>query len=280
MTVKITADSTCDLSPELIRQYGITITPLYITQDGQNYRDGLEITPDDIFRYVEETGKMCSTAAVNVEDYTACFSRALQQADGIVHFTISSDMSSCYQNACIAAAEFSDVYVIDSRNLSTGIGLLVLDAAELAAEGRTAREIFSILEEKKKKLDVSFVIDTLTYLHKGGRCSAVAALGANLLSLKPSIAVKDGSMGVAKKYRGKLEKCLQQYIREQLADPDTIDTKRIFVTHSRMDPALVNVCRQTVEACMHFDEILETEAGCTVSNHCGPNCLGILFYRK
>ncbi len=278
MKVKVTSDSTCDLSKELIAKWNIEIFPLYIVKDGVNYKDSLEINSKDIFEYTEETGKLCSTAAVNVQDYIDRFEVILKEYDGIVHFTISSDMSSCYQNACIAAAKFKNVYVVDSRSLSTGIGHLVLDAAELASDGVDADEIFKHLEMKKEKLDVSFVLDTLNYIHKGGRCSTVAALGANLLKLKPCIEVKNGKMGVGKKYRGKLEKCIVQYVRDRLSEPASIDPKRIFITDSGIDMAIVEKVRETIEECMHFDEVIHTLAGCTVSSHCGPNCLGILFY--
>ncbi len=181
MRIKITSDSTCDLSNELIEKNNIRIIPLSITYGAEAYKDGVDITPDDIFRRVESGGGIGSTAAVNVQEYVDIFTELLKDYDAIIHFTISSDMSSCYQNACIAAQNLSNVYVIDSLNLSTGIGHLVLDAAELAGEGKQPEEIVRIIENKREKLDVSFVISTLEYLSKGGRCSAVAAFGANLL---------------------------------------------------------------------------------------------------
>ena len=212
MNIKISADSTCDLSPALIAQYGIDITPLYIVRGEETLRDGIDIVPEEIYEYVRKTGKLCHTAAVNVSDYITFFKKQLEDHDAIIHFTISSDMSGCYQNACIAAQDFPGrVFPVDSRNLSTGIGHLVLDAAIMAAEGKlTAQEIVDALNEKKAKLDVSFVLDTLEFLKAGGRCSAVAAFGANLLGLKPSIEVKDGGMGVGKKYRGNITKCYVQ----------------------------------------------------------------------
>ena len=198
MNIKISADSTCDLSPALREQYGIDITPLYIVRGEETLRDGVDIVPEEIYEYVRKTGQLCHTAAVNVSDYITFFQTQLETHDAVIHFTISSDMSGCYQNACIAAQDFpGKVFPVDSRNLSTGIGHLVLDAADMAAEGkRTAQEIVDVLNEKKAKLDVSFVLDTLEFLKAGGRCSAVAAFGANLLGLKPSIEVKDGAMGV------------------------------------------------------------------------------------
>lgn len=278
--VKISADSTCDLSDTLIRQYDIQIIPLYIIMDKQSYADGLEIQPDDIFAHVSAGGETCTTSAVNVADYLTLFRQLRSEYPAVIHFTISSDMSSCYRNACIAAAEFDHVYVIDSRSLSTGIGHLVLDAAMLAADGASAEEIIAMLEAKKEKLQVSFVINTLHYLHKGGRCSALTALGANLLQLKPCIEVRNGSMGVGRKYRGKFEQVILQYTKEQFANPERIDTKRLMITDSGVAPELRQQVEEAALACVPFETVLHTRAGCTVSAHCGPQCLGVLFYQK
>ena len=280
MSVRITADSTCDLSREWLDRYDIQIAPLCVVLDGKSYLDGIEITPAEVFAAAERDGKIGSTAAVNVEDYRVFFKKHLQGHDGLVHFTISSDMSSCYQNACVAAKEFENVYVVDSENLSTGIGHLVLDAAEMAEQGASAKEIFDALEQKKKRLDVSFVLNTLAYLRMGGRCSSVAALGANLLGLKPCIEVKNGKMGVGKKYRGNLEHCLQKYVADRLSDPDSVDTERIFITDSGVSDEIYETVRAEVLRHVPFMQVIHTRAGCTVSNHCGPDCLGILFYRK
>lgn len=279
MNIRISSDSTCDLSADLIERYNVNIVPLSVNMDGKFYKDGLEITSREIFRHVS-AGGMCSTAAVNVDEYLHIFQGLKKDADAVIHFTISSDMSSCYQNAKLAAAEFDEVYVIDAENLSTGIGQLVLEAAIMAQKGMAAGEIADAVNRMKKKLDVSFILDTLEYLRKGGRCSSVAALGANILSLKPCIEVVDGKMKVGKKYRGSLEKCLEKYIRDRLADVDTLDLRRIFITHSDMDQAMVDRIEKVVADCAPFAEILQTHAGCTISCHCGPNCLGILFFRK
>ena len=282
MNIKISADSTCDLSPALIAQYGIDITPLYIVRGEETLRDGLDIVPEEIYDYVRKTGQLCHTAAVNVSDYITFFKTQLETHDAVIHFTISSDMSGCYQNACIAAQDFPGrVFPVDSRNLSTGIGHLVLDAAIMAAEGKmTAQEIADALNEKKAKLDVSFVLDTLEFLKAGGRCSAVAAFGANLLGLKPSIEVKDGGMGVGKKYRGNINKCYVQYIKDRLSNRDDIDTKRIFITDSGLSEAVRAELEEVVRSCQPFEEVHHTQAGCTVSQHCGPGCMGILYYHK
>ena len=205
MSVKIIADSTCDLPEALLTQYDITILPLSIVKDGQFYRDRIEITPQDVFAHVDAGGALCSTAAVNVSEFTDCFAQYSSRYDAVICITLSAEMSSCYQNACLAAASFSNVYAVDSRNLSSAQGLIALDAARLAAEGYAGHEIVRMLNEETGKVQSSFLLDRLDYMRKGGRCSAVAALGANLMHLKPCIAVKDGKMGVVKKYRGSFE---------------------------------------------------------------------------
>lgn len=279
-TVRVSADSTCDLSPELLEAYQIQTMPLYVVMSGVSYRDGVDITPDELYEKIRQENKIGSTAAINVDEYITFFRRQRENCGGVVHFTISGEMSSCYQNACIAAAEVGDVYVVDSRNLSTGIGHLALRAAELARQGMPAREIAAHMERIRDKLDVSFVPSTLEFLRMGGRCSAVAALGANLLRLKPCIQVKDGNMGVGKKYTGSMEVVLQKYIRDRLANPEELDLSRIFITHSGIDEKLIRHARETLLACAPFHEVLVTRAGCTVSNHCGPGTLGVLFFRK
>ena len=189
-------------------------------------------------------------------------------------------MSSCYQNACLAAEGFENVYIVDSRTLSTGIGHLVLDACDLRDEGKTAKEIFDILEERKAKLDVSFVLDTLRYLALGGRCNSLLAFGANLLNIKPSIQVKDGKMGVANKYRCSFERAVVRYVNDKLADRDSLNLKRIFITDSGSSDEIRNAVEAAVLKNAPFAEVIHTRAGCTVSSHCGPNCIGILFYRN
>lgn len=280
MNIKITADSTCDLSPELVKKYNIDILPLYIIKEGKSYKDMLEITPQDIFEHVNAGGAITSTAAINVADYIDYFTPLSKEYDAIIHINISAEFSSCNQNARTAAEDFDNVYVVDSRNLSTGSGLLVLEAAEAAAEGKEPQEIVDMLNELTSKVEASFVIEKLDYLRKGGRCSALAALGANLLSLRPCIEVKDGKMAVGKKYRGKFNYCIEKYVSERISVRNDIRTKRIFVTHSHCEKSLVDSVKKIVGNTLKFDEIIETTAGCTVSSHCGPNTLGILFIRK
>jgi len=281
LKVKVNSDSVCDLSPELIEKYGLNILPLYVVKDGVDHHDGVDICPDDIYAHVAAGGAMCSTAAVSVADYIEFFTEQLKEADELVHFCISSSMSACYQNACIAAEEVGNVYPIDSENLSTGIGLQVLAACEMAEKGMSGEEIQAAINFRRGNVEASFVVDSIDYLHKGGRCSSVAALGANLLGLKPCIDVIDGAMGAGKKYRGKIFKCIMAYVRERLEGREDIDTSRIFITHSGgFTPEELQQVEDEVKKYQQFDEILHTRAGCTVSSHCGPNTLGVLFVRK
>ena len=280
MKIRITADSTCDLPPELIQQHNIQIVPLSIIKGDRSYLDGLEIVPQDIFDYVESGAGVCSTAAANLQQYVDVFQENLKTYDAVIHIGISSAFSTCVQNARIAAEEFENVYVVDSRNLSTGSGHLVLDAALMAEEGMEASEIAETIEKMTLRVEASFVLDTLKYLWKGGRCSGVTALGANILKLKPCIEVRGGKMEVGKKYRGNIDKVILQYVRDRLQGRDDIDQRRIFITCTTTSDAMRQAVEDEVRRLMHFDEIIHSRAGCTISNHCGPNTLGILFYRK
>lgn len=280
MNIKITADSTCDLSPELVEKYGIEILPLYIIKDGESYRDMKDIVPQDIFDHVNAGGTITTTAAINTEEYTEYFKPLSEQYDAVIHINISAGFSSCNQNANIAAEEFDNVYIVDSRNLSTGSGHVVIEAAIMAQNGASPEEIVEAMKTLVDKVEASFVVDKLDYLRKGGRCSALAALGANILSLRPCIEVKDGKMGVGKKYRGKFDACIEKYVNERLEGRTDIVTDRIFITHTPCDKKIVDMVRKTIKKHMQFTEIIETTAGCTVSSHCGPNTLGILFIRK
>ena len=279
--IRVSADSTCDLSPQLLEEYDIETLPLYVVMEGRSYQDGVDLTPDGLYQKVQASGKIGSTAAINVEEYLSFFTHMKDTCETVIHFTISSEMSSCCQNARIAAAEVGGVYVIDSRNLSTGIGLLVLRACELARQGMAAEVIVSYIENMAGRVDASFIPDSLEYLKMGGRCSALAALGANLLRIKPCIQVRDGVMGVGKKYTGSHEKVLMKYVGDRLLHLEDVDLSRVFITHSGMDdPALVDKVKDAVLAAAPFEEVLVTRAGCTISNHCGPNTLGVLFCRK
>ena len=276
----ISADSTCDLSKAQIERYHIGIVPLHIELGGKEYLDGVDVCPDDIYAYVGGGGDLAATAAVNPDEYVERFAKWSAEYDFVIHVNISADFSSCYQNACIAAEDFDNVYVVDSRNLSTGHGLVVLEACRYAQEGKDPETIVSMLRDLTERVEASFILEDLTYLRKGGRCSAVAALGANMLRLRPCIEVRDGKMGVGKKYRGNFENCLRAYVQDQIKDRKDLDLTRIFVTHSKMPGHTVQVAIDTVRELQPFSEICETEASCTVSTHCGPGTIGVLFIRN
>ena len=278
MAIKITSDSTCDLAPELLARYDITLTPLYITQDGKTCRDGIDIHPEDIFAHVSAGGSLPTTSAVNIADYQEVFSRYAGEYDAVIHFNIGQEFSACHQTACIAAADYDNVYVIDSRNLTVGQGILVLEAAEAAARGEAAPDIVSGIQALIPKVDTTFIPNSLDYLAKGGRCSSVVALGANLLKLKPCIVLADGKMSVGKKYRGVFDKILPDYIRDQLDGKD-FRTDRCIIVSAAVQPDTLAAVRAAV-AQYGFGEILEARAGCTISSHCGPNTLGFIFVHR
>ena len=278
--IVISSDSTCDLSRELIDRYQIKIIPMGVSLGDKLYKDGFDITPDDIYAHHAKTGQLPKTSAINMAESAEYFSQLTKDGSAVIHFTISSSLSATYQNATVAAEDFENVYVVDSKNLSTGNGLLVIAAAEMAKQGLEASKIAEKVRALADCVDASFIVDNLEYLAKGGRCSAVAAFGANLLQLKPCINVKHGAMGVGKKYRGKFEKVLLSYVAERLADKDDIDLDRIFVTHAGCDPKVVETVVEAVKNTLPFKEVLVTRAGCTISSHCGANTLGVLFVRK
>lgn len=278
--IVISSDSTCDLSQELIDRYQIKIIPMGVSLGDDLYRDGFDITPDDIYAHHAKTGQLPKTSAINMAESAEYFAELTKDGSAVIHFTISSSLSATYNNARVAAEDFEDVHVVDSKNLSTGNGLLVIAAAEMAKQGLEAKEIAEKVRELADCVDASFVVDNLEYLAKGGRCSAVAAFGANLLQLKPCINVKNGAMGVGKKYRGKFEKVLIGYVAERLADKDNIDLDRVFVTHAGCDPQVVESVVTAVKNTLPFKEVFVTRAGCTISSHCGANTLGVLFVRK
>lgn len=281
MKVKIIADSTCDLSRELIDKYDIAITPLSVILGEKTGLDGIEITPEDIYAHVEATGQLPKTSAINTEEYRRVFRHWQDEGCQIVQFCISSLFSSCYQNACTAAEGMQDVYVVDTLNLSTGMGLLVLHAAEMAQKGCSASEIHQACTKLTAQVEASFVVNSIDYLYKGGRCSALSALGANLLRIKPCIEVTDGRMVPGHKLRGNIGKVMQSYVDERLTGRKDIDLHRIFITHTRCDPADVEAVRRKIlQLQPGFEEILETTAGSTITSHCGPATLGILFIRK
>ena len=278
--ILIASDSTTDLSPELIEKYGVKILHMGITLGDKDYIDGIDIDPDTVYENYNKTGVLPKTAAINIAAFEDFFSEYTAQGYSIVLFTISAEMSSTLSNARLAAEDLENVYVVDTRNLSTGGGLLVMSAAQMAEEGKSAKEIAEECARLADYVDASFVIDSLEFLHKGGRCSALAALGANLLQLKPCISVKGGKMGVGKKYRGKFAAVLPQYIADRVGDASDINLDKVFVTHAGCDPEVIELCVNKVKEIAPDANVMITRAGCTVSSHCGRNTLGVLFIRK
>jgi DegV family protein with EDD domain len=278
--IKITCDSTCDLTKELYEKYDIEVVPLGIALGENLYHDSIDVTTSDVFKFVSENGILPKTSAISVGEYIDVFKKYVDEGYSVIHINISSEFSSCHQNARLAAEELGNVYPIDSRNLSSGSGHLVLAAAELLESCDDATEIADKLNEMKNRLDVSFVLQTLEYLKKGGRCSSIAAFGANVLKLRPEIEVVDGKMQVARKYRGSIQKSISDYVRGRLEGRDDLQLNRIFVTHSHVPSEIVAETIALVKELAPFAEVIETVAGCTVSSHCGPECLGVLFFTK
>lgn len=280
MKIKISSDSTCDLTKEYIAEHNVGIMPLVVVKDGESYRDGIDITPDVIFAHVAAGGALCSTSAANVNDYMELFEEYKKEYDAVIHINIGSGFSSSHQNACLAAEEFENVYVVDSMNLSTGHGLVVAEAVKMAEAGETPEKIYEALNKLTPRVEASFVLDRLDYMVKGGRCSAVTALGASLLQLKPCIEVIDGKMHVGKKYRGSYQKALGNYVKDRLMNREDLEKERIFITHTETPQEVVDQVDSMVKEYQNFDMVEETIAGCTISCHCGPNTLGVLFVRK
>jgi len=276
----IISDSTCDIAPEMLKERDIKIIPLTVVFGEEKFRDSIDVTPDDVYAYYKNSGQLAKTTAANIDEHDAFIKEHVPAGNEAVYFSISSDLSASFNNLRLATMDRDNVYIIDSRNLSTGIGLLVLLAADLADEGKSAKEIYETVTSLIANVDASFVVDTLEYLHKGGRCSSVAALGANLLKLKPLIQVKDGKMSVAKKYRGKINDVLKEYVNEKMNDENEIIGSRIFVTHSGGCEEIAKELRDIVKSKHPDKDVLITRAGCTISVHCGPGTLGVLMIRK
>ena len=279
MKIHFSADSTCDVSPEFLARYPVEILPLAVELEGKFYRDGVDLTPDTIISRVNAGAALPKTSAINVEEYREAFTRALETSDAVIHFNISSEFSSCHQNACIAA-EGLNVWCIDSRNLSTGITMLLAEGFDRAEAGMEPEQIAKELRERVDKVDVSFIVDRLDYLYKGGRCSALAMLGANVLHIRPCIEVKDGKMGVCRKYRGSYERCLRQYIADRMRSKDDVKPRRIFLTHTGVAAQAVEAVREMVLQEVPFAEVYEVRAGCSITSHCGENTFGIIMYHE
>lgn len=274
MRIKIITDSACDMPEELRTSYDIAVVPMHIQKGDEDFLDMIEITPADVFEYGERTGRLCSTVAPNIAEFSAAFARYSGAYDAVICISIGSRFSSCYQNAAIAAEEYLNVYVIDSRNLSSGEALIVLEAARLAQSGMAAEDICASLEKSVQHTDSSFLMSRLDYMKKGGRCTSVAALGANLLQLKPCIEVCGGEMRVWKKFRGSMEKALEPYLRERLARYDPDQPFRAILVYRPEDGFLLDGVRSALKA---HAELWEASYGCAVACHCGPGTVGVML---
>ena len=280
--IKIISDSTCDLSKDLIEKYDITILPLHIHLGEEEYQDGVTITPDEIYTWADANNTTPKTSAASMIEAIELFEPYIKNGDEIISFSISSTMSANNNVMRLAAEDLEaedKIHVIDSANLSTGIGLLVIEAAIMAKEGKTADEIVARIEELKTRVSASFVVDTLTYLHRGGRCSSIAALAGGALKLHPKIVVDNGKMGANKKYRGKMSSVILSYAKDLEEELKNAKKDRVFITHSGCDESIIASVREYLESFNKFDEILETRAGGVVSSHCGPGTLGVLFIK-
>lgn len=281
--IKIVSDSTCDLSKELVQKYDIQIAPLHILLGEKEYLDGVDISPDDIYAWADANNDTPKTSAIGFEEAMNIMKPIVGTDDEMIIFTISGKMSTTINVFRMMAEELEiedQVSVIDSENLSTGSGLLILRAAAMAKEGKSRAEICQVIASLKEKVKASFVVDTLTYLHRGGRCSSVAALAGGVLKLHPKIVVSNGAMSADKKYRGKIEKVIFDYVKDIEMNLKEADCERVFITHSGCDQELLDKVYEYLRNLNHFDEILITRAGGVISSHCGPGTLGVLYLSK
>lgn len=276
--IKFTADSTCDLPAEILKELDVSTMPLTISLGDNHFHDGVDVTPDDIYKYVTETKVLPKTAARSPEEYRAFFEGFLASGyDEIVHLDISSEISASYQNAALAAKELKGVHVIDSRQLSTGTSVLLYKGIKMMNSGADGAKIAERLNEIKNNVQTSFVVETLDYLYKGGRCSSLQRFGANLLSLRPYIKMRGGQLGVGGKYRGKMAKVFLNYIDDLAEEFTDYDADVAFVTHSGCAPEVVQSVKEQVAKKFEFTQVIETVAGSTITSHCGKGTLGLLF---
>ncbi|MNJ44458.1 DegV family protein [Paenibacillus bouchesdurhonensis] len=280
-TIKIFADSTCDLPAAWIKDYGIGIVPLYVTFEDEMFKDGVDLTTPQLYSKVAKSGRLPKTAAPSPADFIQAFTPAIEQGQQILYISLSSELSSTYQNALIAAEEFEEgqVTVFDSLNLSTGIGLLVMKAVRAASEGQSTAEIVALLEKTRPEVETEFVIDSLDYLYKGGRCSGMQNLVGSLLKIRPVIKVIDGKMTPVSKIRGSREKVLEQLLNNALAKIDDMDNDIIFITHSLADEDAVHLQR-ILQSKTRAREVAISDAGCVISSHCGAKTIGILYTKS
>ena len=278
--VKITCDSTCDLPLELYERFSVEVIPLGVVLGDELKHDGVDVNVTDLYDYVAKTGVLPKTSAISEGEYIDVWQKYIDDGYEIVHINISSEISACHQNARLAADDLGHAYPVDSRSLSSGSGILVLAAGKMADEGLSAPEIAERLETMKSRIDCSFVLQTLEYLQKGGRCSSVLAFGANLLKLRPEILMLDGAMDVGRKYRGSAEKSITAYARGRLDGRDDIDRSLMIVTHSCVEPEIVKEIMRMVKEEYGFENVFEACAGSTISSHCGAGTLGLMFIKK
>lgn len=280
--IKIISDSTCDLSKELLEKYNVSIIPLHVHLGENEYQDGVTITPDEIYEWADANNTTPKTSAASMMEVIDIFQPYIEKGDDIICFSISSTMSANSNVMRLAVEEMEAegrIHIIDSANLSTGIGLLIIEAASMAQEGKSANEIVEKIEELKPLVSASFVVDTLTYLHRGGRCSSVEALAGGMLKLHPKIVVENGKMSANKKYRGKMGSIILSYAKDMEEDLKNAKKDRVFITHSGCDESIINEVRSYLESLNVFNEILVTRAGSVISSHCGPGTLGVLFIK-
>ncbi len=278
--VVITADSTCDLSPEMLQHFNIKTIPLTIMLGEESFFDSVEFSPEVMYARYREDGTLPKTGAPGLQQFTDFFEQFLNEGYEVVHLDISSELSGTFNNARIAASELEGVYPVDSRMLSSGVALLAIEAADCRDKGMSAAEIAEHISGLTDKVDTSFVLDTLEFMWKGGRCSGVAALGANLLKLKPAIEMKNGKLEVYKKYRGSISSVYKQYIKERLAGK-TIRPQHVFITNSgEVDESVLKELEALVRETIEVQEVHFSVAGATISSHCGPKTLGVLFINE
>ena len=281
--IAITTDSTCDLPQRFIDENDITVVPLTVLLGDTVYRDGVDIKPDDVYLFVEKTGKLPKTSAVTPAEYFEVFKQLTDEGKKVVHIGFSSGLSSSFQNACVAASEFDNVFCVDSKTLCTAQGLLVLKACDYRAKGMDAKKIADRVTKLVPKVSATFVLDGLEYLHKGGRCSSVARFGANVLGIKPSIAVDNqtGKLEVSKKYRGKIELVYKQYIADRMNEIKRIQPDRVVIAESGgVSPQTIAFAKGVIEGKDKFNQVIVADAGCTISSHCGPKTFAIFYIKK
>ena len=280
LKIKLTSDSTCDLPQELIEKYDIAICPIAILLGLDEYHDTVDVDAEKVIAYVKETGTLPKTAATSIDAYKEFFNKYTSEGYTVIHFNISSKSSSCNNNASVAAKDMENVHVIDSYSLSTGQGIQIIKAAKLIEEGKTAQEVVDTILAEREKVQISFVVDKLDFLAKGGRCNAAKALAASVLKIHPSIVMDDGTLVQGKKYMGNMARGCAQYVKDIASEYKNYDESICFVTHSPSDQALVDLVIDKVKEYFKFDQIVDSTAGSTVTSHCGPNTIGIIFYNK